>query len=386
MSSTKFLTVFLIAMIPTYLYRWIFFAGNVAAFTNPAMSGRTQEFINEMEVIFYLLMLGSYIAMTFVSYKRGLESGKGFLFAFPIVAAVFDLILVIVPFVPTIFNILTIIFGLIDGTTKVELDSPKTNNDLNKINAEVQNPSESILDFSGANIKTQSQSIGGWLHEFNGDMSLQNDAYKIFLSKKYNIKNNDLFNKFEFNNTNLFDTLDDALFFAFNKELKFLNEQDNNSGIAPLNDNFINSTYDKKKAEALEQSNKILEVKSTIFGSSSDPPEVDKLIPSAAKSIHFTFAGINSDGNPVSLNISENSLQRGLVLGRDPNVSDAQINDKSVSRRHAKLQYDSGVLKIRDLGSTNGTWVNDVRLGTESAILRAGQSFNLGQVSLQIKW
>ena len=61
---------------------------------------------------------------------------------------------------------------------------------------------------------------------FNGDKNLDNDAYKIFLSKKYNIKRNDLFNKFEVNNSKLFDTLDDALLFAFNEELEISNNQD----------------------------------------------------------------------------------------------------------------------------------------------------------------
>jgi hypothetical protein len=61
---------------------------------------------------------------------------------------------------------------------------------------------------------------------FNGDKNLDNDAYKIFLSKKYNIKRNDLFNKFEVNNSKLFDTLDDALLFAFNEEFKLFDEQD----------------------------------------------------------------------------------------------------------------------------------------------------------------
>lgn len=223
MTSTKFLTLFLIAMIPTYLYRWIFFVGNVTAFTDPAMRGRTQEFINSMDVFFYLLMLVSYIAMTFVSYKRGLENGKGFLFAFPIAAAVFDLILIFVPFIPTIFNILTIVFGLITGNAKVEPEATRAKDDFNKIKSEILNLPSSNVNISRINTKTQNQSINNSLPEFNGAMDLQNDAYKIFLSKKYNIQKNNLFNKFEVDNTKLFDTLDEALLFAFNEEQRVLN-------------------------------------------------------------------------------------------------------------------------------------------------------------------
>ena len=61
------------------------------------------------------------------------------------------------------------------------------------------------------------------------------------------------------------------------------------------------------------------------------------------------------------------------------------VDDPSVSRRHAKLQYDSGRLLIRDMESTNGTWVNGERLGPESATLRVGQSLNLGKVNLRVE-
>jgi pSer/pThr/pTyr-binding forkhead associated (FHA) protein len=103
------------------------------------------------------------------------------------------------------------------------------------------------------------------------------------------------------------------------------------------------------------------------------------------KNFRCALVGQDSSGNPVHLNFSEKALRQGLVLGRDPNESDAQVNDNSISRRHAKLQFDSGVLKVRDLGSTNGTWINGVRLGPESATLRVGQSFNLGKVSLRVE-
>ncbi len=106
---------------------------------------------------------------------------------------------------------------------------------------------------------------------------------------------------------------------------------------------------------------------------------------SATKNFRCALVGQDSSGHPVHLNFSEKALRQGLVLGRDPNESDAQVNDNSISRRHAKLQYDLGVLKVRDLGSTNGTWVNGVRLGPESATLRVGQSFNLGKVSLRVE-
>jgi uncharacterized membrane protein YhaH (DUF805 family) len=227
MSSTKFFIIFILAMIPTYIYRWIFFAGNVAAFTNPAMRGRAnQGFLDSMELMFYFLMLVSYITMIYVSYKRGEDIGKSFLIAFPIVAAVFDLILDFVPFVPTIFNILTIVFALIASTTKVDFDAPRSTIDSTKHNTEPQNQSASPSNLIKINTELPKKSVNLKPNEFNGERSLTNDAYKIFLSKKYNIKRNDLFNKFEVNNSKLFETLDEALFFTFNEEFKLFDEQD----------------------------------------------------------------------------------------------------------------------------------------------------------------
>lgn len=50
------------------------------------------------------------------------------------------------------------------------------------------------------------------------------------------------------------------------------------------------------------------------------------------------------------------------VVGRDRECSDMFVGDKSVSRRHALLYEIEGSLYIEDLDSTNGTYVNDIRL------------------------
>lgn len=50
-----------------------------------------------------------------------------------------------------------------------------------------------------------------------------------------------------------------------------------------------------------------------------------------------------------------------LVVGRSPDV-DIVINDTNVSRRHAEFWRTSEGVAVRDLGSTNGTFVNGHRI------------------------
>jgi phosphoserine phosphatase RsbU/P len=67
------------------------------------------------------------------------------------------------------------------------------------------------------------------------------------------------------------------------------------------------------------------------------------------------------------------------VVGRDAQV-DLVINDGTVSRRHAKLDVsDDGKIKLTDLGSLNGTLVNDRKINGEVGV-KAGDSITFGSV------
>jgi signal transduction histidine kinase len=70
-----------------------------------------------------------------------------------------------------------------------------------------------------------------------------------------------------------------------------------------------------------------------------------------------------------------------LVLGRDPNC-DVPLTDHSVSRHHAEMRVEAGKFHIIDLNSSNGTYVNSVRV-TEAAI-RPGDQIRLGSVILTL--
>jgi hypothetical protein len=57
--------------------------------------------------------------------------------------------------------------------------------------------------------------------------------------------------------------------------------------------------------------------------------------------------------------------------------------DPSISRRHAEFTLTDGVLSVRDLGSTNGTFVGEKRV--ESAVVKLGECVRLGDCELRLE-
>ena len=71
------------------------------------------------------------------------------------------------------------------------------------------------------------------------------------------------------------------------------------------------------------------------------------------------------------------------VLGRESGV-DCVLNVRSVSRRHARIEQTADGYFIHDLGSTNGTWVNDTPVSkTEPTLIRRGDRIKIGEESLE---
>lgn len=74
------------------------------------------------------------------------------------------------------------------------------------------------------------------------------------------------------------------------------------------------------------------------------------------------------------------SLEGHVVsIGRD-NEAQIQIMDQGVSRRHAEIFAVGEMYFIRDLGSRNGTYVNEERISEE--LLREGDRVRIGQTTL----
>ena len=68
------------------------------------------------------------------------------------------------------------------------------------------------------------------------------------------------------------------------------------------------------------------------------------------------------------------------IVGRDPG-SDVWLDEIGVSRRHARLQVEPASCLVQDLGSKNGTWLNDAPV-TAAVPVRDGDRLQFGSAAL----
>jgi pSer/pThr/pTyr-binding forkhead associated (FHA) protein len=76
-------------------------------------------------------------------------------------------------------------------------------------------------------------------------------------------------------------------------------------------------------------------------------------------------------------------LRASNTMGRDAG-NDIPLPDEAASARHAKLEVRDGEWWIEDLGSTNGTLVNGVRI-ERAERLRSGDEIAIGRVALRLE-
>lgn len=93
------------------------------------------------------------------------------------------------------------------------------------------------------------------------------------------------------------------------------------------------------------------------------------------------------------LNKVTNTLGRkDRITNQVPDVDLGVLDqERSVSRRQAELTYERGVVSVRDVGSTNGTTVNDERLAHQvDQVLNDGDLVGFGGVTMsfvqQAEW
>lgn len=74
-----------------------------------------------------------------------------------------------------------------------------------------------------------------------------------------------------------------------------------------------------------------------------------------------------------------------VLIGRDPSCGLA-TQEPSVSRRHAEVSFAGDQVEIRDMGSSNGTWVDGEPVSADPQPLRPGQQVFLGHIPLLVEW
>src|SRR5262245_32520017 len=93
-----------------------------------------------------------------------------------------------------------------------------------------------------------------------------------------------------------------------------------------------------------------------------------------------TLRIILRDGSVVERDITQNEV----AIGKGPQ-NDIILADASVSSAHAVIRFEDGAYKILDLGSRNGTLVNDARLGPEPRAIQHGDLIKMGHCALTFR-
>jgi pSer/pThr/pTyr-binding forkhead associated (FHA) protein len=75
-------------------------------------------------------------------------------------------------------------------------------------------------------------------------------------------------------------------------------------------------------------------------------------------------------------------LQAEITMGRDP-ICDLVLANETASARHARLSFHHGQWWVEDLGSTNGTFLNQERIKGPT-VLTSGDEIRCGRERFQV--
>lgn len=110
--------------------------------------------------------------------------------------------------------------------------------------------------------------------------------------------------------------------------------------------------------------------------SKPNPSQVDAGSPGSPGSVGTSLHPRLVDSAGTSFNLVSESSDH-IVLGRGTDV-DIRFEDTSVSRRHAEIVVTPAAVYIKDLGSTNGTFVDGARVQqqqlSDGSVIRLGST------------
>lgn len=104
------------------------------------------------------------------------------------------------------------------------------------------------------------------------------------------------------------------------------------------------------------------------------------------------FFDPDEGGEKIALEWNENGEEKrecidkkSVILGKKYDEVDVCVSDPTVSRKHARLTVRSGDIFVQDLGSTNGTFVNGMKIDPgEDIKLCNNKDFLLGKVAVRV--
>jgi S-DNA-T family DNA segregation ATPase FtsK/SpoIIIE len=95
-----------------------------------------------------------------------------------------------------------------------------------------------------------------------------------------------------------------------------------------------------------------------------------------------TALQLQISGGPCAGTTSPLGLGRHVVgRGTDATI---RLDDPDVSRRHVEIDVRTGAVTVADLGSTNGTWIDEDRVGAQPQTWAPGAALRLGASTLRI--
>ena len=100
--------------------------------------------------------------------------------------------------------------------------------------------------------------------------------------------------------------------------------------------------------------------------------------------------GLLADGAPWEQRIPFAFIveENGVILGRDSSIANVVLEEASISRAHVRLALNEHGLTVSDMGSTNGTAVNNIPLSPYDnyRAIQSGDTLTLGSVCLQVEF
>ncbi len=110
------------------------------------------------------------------------------------------------------------------------------------------------------------------------------------------------------------------------------------------------------------------------------PGELFRIGDDAGALVTLTFRDSSETPRPTSMRTQQIPLGIGVVtIGRDRDNA-LVLDHPQVSAHHARVTYEHGAYRLSDLGSTNSTYVNGLRVGSQ--LLQSGDVIRIGPYKL----